>query len=688
MSTIGVPITQLDLRYLKGVGPKRAQIFQNLGIHSVEDLLRYFPRRYEDRSCYVRISDIQPGQIVTIKGEIVAAVLKRFRGITLLDVAVGDDSGVIHMTWFNQPYLKPQMEPGRGGIFYGKADLRQGKLQLSSPEYEFVEDDEDTVHTMRITPVYPLTQGLFQRSLRTTIYDVVHNQLDQQIVEYLPEEFIQNLKLMGLREAIREMHFPTSLALMQKARERIVFDELFFFELLIFKKIDSLRSTTQAMVIRSDNSTQREFANHLPFDLTAGQKEALTSIAADMGQPYPMNRLLQGDVGSGKTVVAAFALLLAAQSKHQAAFLVPTEILAEQHYHTIRSVLAPFKLAVGLLTSNTPLDRRQKMLAELKQGKVSILIGTHALFQEDVHFASLALLVIDEQHKFGVHQRHHLLNRHPRPHQLVMTATPIPRTLALTVFGDLDVSVMKELPSGRQPIATYWITRKKQPDVLRHILEKIETNHEQAYFIYPSIEETENHDLQAAKKGYEKLRKDIFLNIKVGLVHGKLDRDDREYIMRSFKEGEIKVLVATSVVEVGVDNPNATMMVIENAERFGLSQLHQMRGRVGRGQRASECFLFGEPKTEEGKRRLRVLTKTHNGFVIAEEDLKLRGPGEFLGTRQSGEPLFKTADLINDQEILLRARDAANRIVKQKLLTESSEWSLVRQRLENLKFKY
>lgn len=661
------------LRYIKGIGPKRAVALERLGIHSIRDLFYYFPRRYEDRSHFISIADLQPGQIATIRGEVLAVRLKPIRGISIFELVVGDSTGMVHAVWFNQPYLKNQFAVGQHLILYGKTEWYKERLQISSPEYELMDEKEESLHAGRITPIYPLTEGLFQRSIRSTMKELIDTQLDKHIFEYLPESFRSEKKLMELREAIHEMHFPVSFEKQGEARKRIVFDEFFMLELLLFQKMERMKLKHHAHSFQKVKACADQFRASLPFKLTTGQEQALLDVCQNLESSVPMNRLLQGDVGSGKTVIAAFALLLAAQNGYQGAFLVPTEILAEQHFRTLKKFLAPFPITLGLLTASTPTNAREKMLVELKKNKLSILVGTHAMLQDDVIFEKLALLITDEQHKFGVYQRCQLLNREPRPHQLVMTATPIPRTLGLTVYGDLDISLMKELPAGRQPIKTFWITRKKQKEVLEHILKKIKEG-EQAYFIFPLIEETEKSDMLAATKEYENLKKHFFSQVPMGLVHGRMDKSERDTMMNAFRREEIKILVATSVIEVGVDHPNATMMVIENAERFGLSQLHQMRGRIGRGSKPSECFLFGEPKTEEGSRRLRILTKTQDGFMIAEEDLKLRGPGDFMGTRQSGEPFFKVANPILDEEILVEARRIAMYLVKQRKLESLPEW--------------
>ncbi len=651
------------LRYIKGVGPKRSLIFQKIGIHSVRDLLYLFPRRYEDRSHFAPLHQLPIETPITCRGEVLDVKFRPIRGMPLVEVLVGDATGTLRAVWFNQPYLKKLFEPGQHVILYGKVTPHQKYLQMPNPEFEIVDDPEAaSLHTGRITPIYPLTEGLFQRSLRSIQKEAVDHHLIEAVHELLPEELRQRMELIPLADAIKEMHFPTSFEALGQARRRIVFDEFFSFELQLFLKVKTIKTRFHSAAFTIPETLTAAFKRSLPFALTLSQETALEDLARDLQQTVPMNRLLQGDVGSGKTVVAAFALLAAERTGQQAAFLVPTEILAEQHYRTLVRFLEPVDIHPELLTKSTEKARREKLLAGLKQGKVPVVVGTHALLQDDVAFKALGLLIVDEQHKFGVHQRNQLLQRTPRPHQLVMTATPIPRTLALTAYADLDISTMKELPCGRQPIKTYWITRKKQPEVYEHMITRLRKS-EQAYIVFPLIEETEKADLLAAKKEYERLRKTVFAGFRTGLVHGKLDRSERESIMRDFSRKEIDILVATSVIEVGVDQPNATMMIIENAERFGLAQLHQLRGRIGRGSLESECFLFGEPTTDEGKMRLRLLTKVTDGFQIADEDLKLRGQGDLWGTRQSGEPLFRVADPVADEAVLLQARDEAQKCI-------------------------
>lgn len=626
----------------------------------------------------MKIAEVTLSENAVIRGEVLKLSVRPIKQRPIFEIVVGDETGTIHAVWFNQIYLKDEFQVGAKVILSGRVDLYQKRLQMNSPEYEVVEHEEDSpLHAGRITPIYPLTEGLFQRSLRKTMKELIEGLGEKEVQDLIPPLVRKAQNLLPLAEAIREIHFPSSFEKLEEARQRIVFDEFFVFEIELLYRLRLLREKKSGFVISADDSLLAEFKKTLPFSLTSDQEKTIREIEHDIKQTFPMNRLLQGEVGSGKTLVAAFALFLAVRAEYQAAFLVPTEILAEQHGQTFEKVLRRLGVVTTILTASTGAEKRIEILRDLREGKPGVLIGTHAILQEKVQFRSLALVVIDEQHKFGVRQRSHLLQTSPRPHQLVMTATPIPRTLALILYGDLSVSTVKELPAGRSPVKTYWIVRKKQSEILRHIREEVSRGG-QAYFVFPTIEETEKADLFAAKEEYERLRKEEFSGLKLGLVHGRLVREEREKIMSEFQEGKTQVLVATSVIEVGVDNPNATIIVIENAERFGLSQLHQLRGRVGRGGRESECFLFGEPKTEEGKRRLRVLTKTNDGFLIAEEDLRLRGPGELLGTRQAGDPLFKVADLNRDFAILLLARQTATKVLEEDPHLSSAVWEKLR----------
>ncbi len=659
-------VKEKSIRFIKGIGPKRFEALKRLGIETIRDLCYFFPRRYQDRSLIQTIGELTPEQETTIRGEVLTLGLRPLKNLSLFEMVVGDQTGMITAVWFNQPYLKNQFKIGDQIVISGRVEKYQERLQFSSPEYERVtENENDAVHTGRITPIYPLTEGLAQRSLRVAMKEVVDHYIGSETKEFLPDEIKKRFSFIDLNTALTVLHFPEEMGDISAARRRLIFDEFFIFELILLSKIRLIQMKERAVALERNLEWFNEFVKQLPFQLTPDQEKVIQEIWTNVSTQIPMNRLLQGDVGSGKTMVAAFFLYLTAKQNLQAAFLVPTEILAEQHYQRLKPFFDLFGIHFRLLTGSIEADERQIILSELRTGATSIIIGTHALLQEDVRFKNLSFVVIDEQHRFGVRQRSKLIFRNPRPHVLVMTATPIPRTLGLTLYGDLEISTMKILPKGRKEIKTYWINRERQGEVLEHIKSKIQNSDEQAYILFPIIEENEALDLQAAKQEYECLKNGMFRDLPIGLVHGKLNRKERDDVMQKFYQGKIKVLVATSVIEVGVDNPNVTFMVIENAERFGLSQLHQMRGRIGRGTKESVCFLFGNPTTEEGKKRLRILTKTNDGFVIAEEDLILRGPGEFFGTKQSGLPLFKLGDLICDQELLILAREEAKKILNE-----------------------
>ena len=647
-----------SVRYVKGVGPKRSEALLRVGVETVEDLFYYFPRRYEDRSHFIALKDIQPGQFFTVKGEVLTTGLKRIKRMTIVEMALGDESGFVYATWFNQPYLKRQFNVGDTVILSGKVDFYNNRLQFNSPDYEVLsKSQEDTIHTGRIVPIYPLTEGLGQRGMRRAMKELLDGH-SRELQDFLPAELKERLDLVPLREAVQNVHFPEDADSLDKARRRLIFEEFFVFEIALLKRIRRDRSALKAPVLSGFQNMAEEFNAKLPFKLTASQLEVLGEIAKDAASSAPMRRLLQGDVGSGKTVVAAFLLAAAARNRYQSVLMAPTEVLAEQHYQTLTRFLGPMNLKVALITGSTEEKEKAELLADLRSGRIDVTVGTHALIQEGIRFAKLGAVVIDEQHKFGVRQRAVLLSGELRPHLLVMTATPIPRTLGLTLYGDLDISTIRELPSGRIPVQTFWITKAREQEVLQRVKEKVMQG-DQAYIIFPLIDETEKMDLQAAASEFEKFRKGIFAGVEIGLIHGRLSRWDKERVMKDFREGRVKVLVSTSLIEVGIDNPNAALMVIEHAERFGLSQLHQLRGRIGRGTKESFCFLFGDPQTDDGKKRLRILTKTTDGFKIAEEDLILRGPGDFLGTRQSGAPLFKIGDLVRDGDLLRLARKEA-----------------------------
>lgn len=658
-------VEEKSIRFIKGIGPKRFEALKRLGIKTIRDLCYFFPRRYQDRSHLQKIGDLKPSQETTIRGEVLALGIRLVKRMNIFEMVIGDKTGMITSIWFNQPYLKNQFKIGDSVIISGHVEEYQNRLQFNSPEYERItENGNEAIHTGRITPIYPLTEGLAQRSLRSAMKEITDHYINSEINEFLPEEIRKRLSLMELTNALRALHFPADMDEINTARKRLIFDEFLIFELILLSKIQQIKIKEQSPTLQINSQWRDEFLRALPFKLTADQTKVIQEITENVSTEIPMNRLLQGDVGSGKTIVAAFFLFLAAKNNLQSAFLVPTEILAEQHFQRLKTLFTALGVKCGLITGSLDEAERQKIVSGLQSGKIEVIIGTHALLQEDIQFKHLGFVTIDEQHRFGVRQRAKLIQRKPRPHLLVMTATPIPRTLGLTLYGDLEISTIKSMPQGRKAIKTYWINRSKSDDVLTHILSETEHSIKQAYILFPMIDEHETLNIQAAKKEYERLRKGTFKNVSVGLVHGQLNRNEREEVMQKFYAGTIKILVATSIVEVGVDNPNVTFMVIENAERFGLSQLHQMRGRIGRGTEESACFLFGDPPTDDGKKRLRILTKTNDGFKIAEEDLILRGPGEFFGTKQSGLPLFKLANLIYDSEILILARNEAKKILE------------------------
>lgn len=652
-----------DLRYLRGIGPKRAELFKKLEITNLKELLYHFPVRYEDRSRFLKVSELQPGQTATLKLEILSVRLRPIPRMPMVEMIAGDDTGSITAIWYRQAYLLKQFQVGSHVLIYGRADFESSKkIQFSNAEFELIEDNELSIHTGRIVPIYGLTEGIYQKTLRGTLHALSQAEFLQQWPDPLPSLIRQSEDLVSLPAAIKAIHFPLSLEELEAGRKRLIFDEFFSFQLSLQEESKKIRERSDGVSLIGSDDLEKKFSESLPFQLTNDQLKSAREISADLSRTRPMNRLLQGDVGSGKTVVAALALLTPQECGWQGAFLVPTEILAEQHFKTLKKLLEPFKTRLAILTKSTEKKRREKTLAELKQGKIDIIVGTHSLLQDEVVFKKLGLVVIDEQHKFGVVQRHHLLERKPRPHFLIMTATPIPRSLALAVYASADFSTIRELPRGRKPVKTYWINRTKQPEVWQHILQKLSEGR-QAYVVFPLIEESAKADLKAAEIEFQHLKEGVFKNFKVGLVHGKTKSAERDRIMKAFTAKELDMLVSTTVIEVGVDQPNATIMVIENAERFGLAQLHQLRGRIGRGEHASECFLFGEPTTDEGKMRLRLLTKITDGFQIAEEDLNLRGPGDLWGERQSGIPHFRLAHPIWNLDILQRTKHLAESLV-------------------------
>jgi ATP-dependent DNA helicase RecG len=659
------------LQFFKGVGPRRAADLERVGLSTVEDLLYRFPIRYEDRSHLQPIAAVRAGQTVSIMGRISNCGLRstRRRGFKIFEALATDATGSVRVIWLNQPFLRDVFATGQQVVFFGPAENRgHGGLQLTNPQYEIVDDEEgETVHTGRIVPVYEKTGTVTAKIQRRLVHDVLQR-LPTDLSEPLPAEVRRRLDLPARHPALAAAHFPpdgTSLDLLNRfetpAQRRLIFEEAFLFQLGVLARRQGAASESKASAIHVDDRIRESARRVLPFKLTAGQKQALKEIVDDLQRPQPMNRLLQGDVGAGKTIVALLAAIVAMENGLQVAFMAPTEILAEQHFLNISRLLQPSRFRVSLLTGATGRPPRKAQLAEIEAGSVPLVVGTHALVQSDVRFHKLGLVVIDEQHRFGVLQRATLRAKGLRPDVLVMTATPIPRTLALTLYGDLDVSVIRDQPPGRLPTRTVAKPEGRRDDVYRFVREQL-AEKRQAYVIYPLVEESEKIDVKAATEMADHLAQEVFPEYRVGLLHGRMKADGKERVMKAFADGDIQVLVSTTVVEVGIDVPNATVMLIEHAERFGLSQLHQLRGRVGRDRHQSFCFLlYQSPLSEEARERLRAMTETTDGFEIAERDLRLRGAGDFFGTRQAGVPTFRLIDLVRDHQIIELAQQEAAR---------------------------
>ena len=650
------------LQYLKGVGPRRAADLERAGLVTVEDLLYRFPIRYEDRSRLQPIATVKPGQFVSISGRILSCGLRSTRrpGFKIFEAAVSDDTSTIRVVWLNQPFLRDIFVRGQHVVLYGPVEMRgSASLQLTNPQYEILDDEDgETIHTGRIVPVYEKTGSVTPKMQRRLVHDALQT-LAPDLPEHLPEDIRLRLKLPARYAALYATHFPPDDASIERlnhfetaAQRRLIFEEAFLFQMGVIARRRTAELEPKAAPIAVDDRIRESARAVLPFRLTNGQKQALKEIVDDLQRRYPMNRLLQGDVGAGKTIVALLAALVAMENGLQVAFMAPTEILAEQHFLNIARLLQSSRFRVALLTGSTAAAARREQLAEIEAGTIHLVVGTHALVQGDVAFHRLGLVVIDEQHRFGVLQRATLRAKGLHPDVLVMTATPIPRTLALTVYGDLDVSVIRELPAGRFPIRTTAKPESRRDEIYAFVRKELDAGR-QVYVIYPLVEESAKIDLKAATEMADTLQESVFPHYRVGLLHGRMKGDGKERVMKAFAAGEIQILVSTTVVEVGIDVPNASVMIVEHAERFGLSQLHQLRGRVGRGAHQSYCFLvYQSPLSEEARERLTGMTETADGFEIAEHDLLLRGPGDFFGTRQAGMPTFRLIDLVRDRELL------------------------------------
>jgi ATP-dependent DNA helicase RecG len=702
-----MPELSTSVQYVKGIGPRLADVLAAKGIHTVADLLHYLPFRYEDRLNPRGIAELRPGEMATVIAEVRTSGLFRTRRMPIFQMTAGQGRARLKCLWFNGTYLRDRFKPGQMVALYGKVESDRGELQIVQPQFEILGDSSEeggsdeadrklaaSLEVGRIVPIYEsagqgrLTARWFRRIVRAAL-----ESMPAEMPDPIPAIVRSRMGLISPTEALWKVHWPEageSLTDLQSARTpahlRLIFEELFFVELGLEFKRRQMKAQT-GIAFRLDDRVREAIKKILPFHPTAAQKRVLKEIATDMGKPYPMRRLLQGDVGSGKTIVAFEAAIIAIENGCQVALMAPTEILAQQHYFSARRILESAGYRIVLLTGSLEQDRKREIRRHIAQGNAHLVIGTHALLEESVEFAKLGLVIVDEQHRFGVMQRLKLMRKTkeeekggngtgvreaktaggdsaaPEPDVLVMTATPIPRTLALTLYGDLDLSVLDELPPGRTPIVTRRVSDERSSEVWDFVRKQVSAGH-QAYVVYPVIEENEERELKAALKMYKELSNHVFADLKVGLLHGRLDNDLKEQVMRRFQSGELNILVATTVIEVGVDVPNATVMVIEHAERFGLSQLHQLRGRIGRGGAKSYCVLMtGGKVSEEGEQRLDAMVRTTDGFQIADLDLQLRGPGEFFGTRQAGLPSFHVANLIRDRQVLEAAKREAAAVV-------------------------
>lgn len=657
------------ITYVKGVGPKRAEALETVSIRTFADLIYYFPRRYLDRSTITPIARLKIGSEATIVGKVIAQKMVKTARRSFYEVFIGDDSGQMSCIWFNGiNYIKNVFKSGDLVAMSSRVEFFNGP-RFVHPDYDRLESGEwdATLHTARIIPLYPTTAELkkvrldsrgFRRLLRPII-----EEYRWTFDEVLPSQTLSKLKLKSINEAFHQIHFPESMAHLDASQVRFKFEELFYLELLIAVKKAGIKANVKTFRYASAGPLIKKVFDKIPFALTEAQKRVVHEIWDDMKSPNVMNRLLQGDVGSGKTIVALFCASIAIGNGFQVAFMAPTEILAEQHYRNLKVYADLVGIETRLLIGGQKKNERDEILQLVKSGVVSFVVGTHALIQEGVEFKNLSLVIIDEQHRFGVLQRGTLIGKGLNPDVLVMTATPIPRTLSMTLYGDMDVSILNEMPAEKGKIATHLVNEDKIANVYQFIRQQVKAGN-QAYIVYPLIQESEKTDLKAAIQGFEYLQRSVFADLKLSLLHGAMSTAEKDQIMKQFIDGTVQILVSTTVVEVGMDNQRATVMMIENAERFGLTQIHQLRGRIGRGKKDGVCFLVERKRTDISHKRLETILSTTNGFEISEEDLKLRGPGEFFGTRQHGFPKMKIADLITDRELLKIARDEAFALLK------------------------
>jgi ATP-dependent DNA helicase RecG len=668
----------MDIQYLKGVGPKMSKHLNALGIYTVNDLLYFFPRNYEDRGKTKAINNMIDGESVSVIGEvsIIYPTKRAHTGKYINRIVFKNETGFVVGTWFNQPYIKNNFTIGQRVMLYGKVSRKMGEIQIIDPQYE---RDVEVVPDNKIMPIYPASKYVTQSSVRKSMQQAL-TYMDELIFEVMPESIRKVFGLLDIKVALREIHFPTSFEILTLAEKRIKFEELLILQLGLFLAKSNFSQDKTALPIPVCQE-MKNFKDDLPFTLTSAQTRTVREILKDMKDSKPMNRLVQGDVGSGKTIVAIIALFNCAMMGYQAAMMAPTEILAEQHFHSISKIMEKWNLKVALLKGSLTKKQKENLLKQIAAGEVDIVVGTHALIQNYVEFKKLALAITDEQHRFGVRQRAELIDKGYNPHVLVMTATPIPRTLALFMYGDMDISIINELPPGRQKIETKHVGVNMRDKVYDFVKQQVNIGH-QAYVVCPLVEESEKLEAESAVEISEFLKENYFKDFHVGLLHGKMKPKEKDDIMLRFKNGEIKVLVSTTVIEVGVNVPNATIMIVENADRFGLAQLHQLRGRVGRGEHKSYCILITESKSHVTMERMKIMTQTSDGFIIAEKDMEIRGTGEFFGTRQHGLPELKLANLVRDIEILKETRDIIKELVECKRINDD-DFKLLKKEVYN-----
>jgi len=667
---------------VRGVGPARAALLARLGIRTVRDALWHCPRTYKDRRTITPISECREGDEVCVAGVITSVRRKRYSWRrSLVTVRLDDGTGELVLAWYNQPYLRDQFKRGERLVAAGTPQRNsKDELQVAHPEWEVLGDDEeDAIHLRRIVPVYPLTEGLPQKVLRRILFTLVRDSADG-LPDVLPPELLEQYGLPAFAEAIREVHFPQSFESLEQARHRLIFEEFFILQLGVAIRRRTVRALRKVRRPAKKRGLAQRFITRLPFTLTAAQQRVAREIADDLDRVYPANRLLQGDVGSGKTVLAIAAMLRACDAGQQAALMAPTEVLARQHAARITAYLERLPVRTALLTGELTGAARREIEAGMLSGELDLVVGTHALFQKRVAFADLGLVVIDEQHKFGVMQRLRLLSKAEHPDVLAMSATPIPRTISLTLYGDMDVSVLDELPPGRRPIETRWLRNSALAKAFTLVRRELDAGR-QAYVVYPIIEENPDLALKAAKAMHAKLSAEVLRDYRVGLLYGPMPAAEKDAVMQRFVRGALDVLVSTTVIEVGVDVANASVMLVENAGRFGLAQLHQLRGRVGRGAHQSYCLLVDTPRTAPGRERLRLVESTSDGFELAEADLRMRGCGEFFGTHQTGLPGLRVGDPSADIEVMGLARDEARRVVDGTLVISDRVRALLRTEL-------